>query len=271
MSGFYTMKTSLTSATDGPYAGGMRTSRPSSALLLWSLLLGSVLSGALWLAPDGAEAQRRRGRDTTAQRQPSTPTRIVFDLLPDGAEVLVDEMSVGTGPLGPIDVNAGQHAIRVRLQGYSEYTDVVTVAPGEELHVPVDLIPLSHVLAVETTPPGARLFVDDRFAGETPTDVELIDGTHALRLSLRGFEEVTRSLEAVAGQRDSWTVELVALPEQGPAQWYEDPIVWIIAGASVVAVTVAIIAIAFAAQPSAPQLDQFCTPEGRCIRFDPPF
>jgi hypothetical protein len=230
-----------------------------------------VLLGACLIAPDAAGAQRRRGRDTTTQRQPTTPTQLVFDLLPDGAEVLIDERSVGVGPLGPIDIDPGQHAVRVRLQGYSEYTDVVSVAPGQELHVPVELIPLAHVLAVTTTPAGARLFVDDRFAGETPTDVELVDGSHALRLSLRGFEDVVRTIEAVAGSRDTWTVELVALPEQGPAQWYEDPIVWIVAGASVVAVTVAVVAIAIAAQPSAPQIDQFCMPEGRCIRFDPPF
>jgi len=168
-------------------------------------------------------------------------------------------------------VTPGGTGSRSRLRGTSEYTDVVGVARGQELHVPVDLIPLAHIVAVETTPPGARVFVDESFAGETPTDLELLDGTHALRLSLRGFEEVNRSIEAIAGHRDSWSVELVALPEQGPAQWYEDPIIWIIAGASVVAVTVAVIAIVFAAQPAPSQLDQFCMPEGRCIRFDPPF
>lgn len=262
------MTTPLTSTRAGPYAFRMRSSRQACASLAAFIVIGVVVLGA----GGGAEAQRRR-RDRTeqTQRAPATPTRIVFDMLPDGAEVLVDEQSVGLGPLGPIDVNDGEHAIRVRLQGYSEYTDVVTVARGQELHVPVDLIPLAHVVAVESTPPGARVFVDERFAGETPTDIELIDGTHELRLSLRGFEEVTRTIEAIAGNRDSWSVELVALPEQGPAQWYEDPIVWVIAGASVVAVTVAIIAIAIAAQPSASQLDQFCQPEGRCIRFDPPF
>jgi hypothetical protein len=93
-------------------------------------------------------------------------------VLPDGAEVLIDETSVGVGPLAPVEVEPGEHAIRVRLQGYSEYTDVDTVGRGAEVHVPVDLIPLAHVLAVSTTPPGARLFVVDRFAGETPTDVE---------------------------------------------------------------------------------------------------
>jgi hypothetical protein len=246
----------------------MRVSSPlrSSLVASWVSLLLACLVATCVAWPAGVDAQRRRGRDT--QRQ---PTRLVFDNLPDGAEVLVDESSIGVGPLGPTDVEPGEHTVRVRLQGYTEYTDVLQVPRGEELHVPVDLIPLAHVLAVTSTPPGARLFVDDRFAGETPTDVELIDGSHALRLSLRGFEDALRTIEAIAGQRDTWSVDLVALPEQAPPQWYEDPIVWIVAGASVVAVTVLAVVIAIVAQPSPSQLDQFCMPEGRCIRFDPTF
>lgn len=243
----------------------MRTHTLLGATMAW-LLAGLVVFGAT----STAEAQRRRGRDT-ARPAVVQPTRVVFDLLPDGAEVLIDEASVGVGPLGPVDVEPGEHSVRVRLQGFTEYTDVVTVARGQELHVPVDLIPLAHVLAVTSTPVGARLFVDDRFAGETPTDVELIDGEHALRLSLRGYEDVLRTITAVAGQRDTWSAELVAIPEQAPPQWFEDPIVWIVAGASVVAVTVLAIVIAVVAQPSESQLDQFCMPEGRCIRFDPTF
>lgn len=234
------------------------------------VLLGvSVVAGTVALAPSEVHAQRRRGRDTARTPPPQAqPTLVIFDLLPDGAEVLLDEMSIGVGPLGPIDVNPGEHTVRVRLQGFSEYTDVITVARGQELHVPVDLIPLAHVLAVTTTPTGARLFVDDRFAGETPTDVELLDGEHALRLSLRGYQDVLRTVQAVAGQRDAWNAELSLLPEQAPPQWYEDPVVWIVAGASVVAVAALAIVIAFVAQPTPSQLDEFCAGD-RCIRFDP--
>lgn len=251
----------------------MRVPSPlrSSLVASWVSLLLACLVATCVAWPAGVDAQRRRGRDTQRQQPPAQPTRLVFDNLPDGAEVLVDESSIGVGPLGPTDVEPGEHTVRVRLQGYTEYTDVLQVPRGEELHVPVDLIPLAHVLAVTSTPPGARLFVDDRFAGETPTDVELIDGSHALRLSLRGFEDALRTIEAIAGQRDTWSVDLVALPEQAPPQWYEDPIVWIVAGASVVAVTVLAVVIAIVAQPSPSQLDQFCMPEGRCIRFDPTF
>ncbi len=235
----------------------------------WIAVVAILVTAIL---PSLGSAQRRRGRDRpTPPAQPAAPTRLVFDMLPDGAEVLVDESTVGTGPLQPVDVEPGEHSVRVRLQGYSEYTDVVTVGRGQELHVPVDLIPLAHVLAVTSTPPGARLFVDDRFAGETPTDVDLVDGSHALRLSLRGFEDALRSIEAVAGSRDTWAVDLVALPEQGPAQWYEDPIVWIVAGASVVAVTLLVVVIAVAAQPTDGAFREFCPTETSCIRFDPMF
>lgn len=185
--------------------------------------------------------------------------------------MLVDESPVGTAPLGPVEVTPGEHAVRVRLPGYSEFTDVVTVARGQEVRVAVELFPLAHVVAVESTPSGARVFVGDRFAGETPTEVELLGGSHTLRLRLRGFEDAVRTFEAVAGQRETWAVTLVALPEPGPAQWYEDPMFWVATGAGVLAVAAIVVVVAAAAAPSPSALEQFCAPEGRCIRFDPSF
>jgi hypothetical protein len=104
--------------------------------------LAATLAMQLALAPTELHAQRRRGRDTARQQPAAQPTRLVFDMLPDGAEVLVDEATVGVGPLGPVDTTPGEHTVRVRLQGFTEYTDVVNIERGQELHVPVDLIPL---------------------------------------------------------------------------------------------------------------------------------
>lgn len=236
----------------------------------WLSLCIACVAATMVLTAAPADAQRRR-RDGAREQAAPQPAHVIFDLLPEGAEVLIDEHSVGVGPLGPVEVQAGEHSVRVRLQGFTEYTDVVVVEGGQDFHVPVDLIPLSHVVAIESTPPGARVFVDDQFSGETPTDVELFDGEHTLRLTLRGFEDVTRTITAVAGQHDTWSVPLQALPEQAAAQWYEDPLVWIIAGASVVAVAVATVVIVLVAQPSPSQLEQFCNTEQGCIRFDPPF
>jgi hypothetical protein len=246
----------------------MRSTSQLGSLVASALVAVLVVGSAL----DTVEAQRRRGRDVQRQATSSAQeSTLVFEGLPDGAEVFVDERPVGVGPLGPLTVDPGEHVVRVRLQGYTEHTEVIEVPRGAQRRLAVDLIALAHVVAVTTTPAGARLFVDDRFAGETPTDVELIDGAHSLRLTLRGYEDAVRTLEAMAGHRDVWTVELTALPEQAPPQWYEDPVTWIVTAASVVGVTALAVVIAVFAQPSSTELDQFCMPGDRCLRFDPVF
>lgn len=231
-----------------------------------------TLFGLLTLAfTSGAEAQRRR-RDRTAQ-EPVAPSRVIFSGLPDGAEILIDEQRVGIAPVdAPIETTAGEHALRVRLEGFSEYTDVIQVAPGQDLRVPVDLIPISHVLTVESEPAGARVFVDENYAGDAPTELELREGNHTLRLSLAGYESLTQPFEATAGHRDALHLTLTLLPPPSEPQWFEDPVIWIVTGVVVavaVGVTVGII-VATEGQQSA--YDVFCSdPNNPCIRFEPPF
>lgn len=226
-----------------------------------------------------ADAQRRRRRDRdrdreeTAEAAPAaTEGALMFTGDYAGAEVLVDEELVGTMPLDPVMVAPGSHTLRIRLAGYSEYTDVVAVVAGEITDVWVDMIALSEVLAVETTPAGAHVFVDGTFLGDTPTEVELIDGERTLRLVLPGYEEATRTVTAVAGTHDTLTLTLSAIPEDDGEQWYESPITWGAVGGGVALVVVIIVIVAVATQSSGSQLDQFCAGGMQpCIRLDVTF
>jgi hypothetical protein len=208
-----------------------------------------------------AEAQRRRRRDPEPPPVEETlPATIVLIGESPGAEVLIDEQIVGTLPLGaPLTVTPGSHTLRIRRPGYTEYTEVVTLGSGESYDVFVDLMALSQVLEVESTPPGAHVFVDETFLGDTPAEIELLDGGHRLRVSLPGFEEITREFNAVAGTRETLTFELTAIVDDGE-QWYESPITWIAVGGGLVAIAVIAVVIAVVvADGEASQEDRFCT------------
>jgi len=216
--------------------------------LRWSrfgvgLALFTVLS--MFLTASSVEAQRRRRRDPPPVAAPSGPASIVLIGSAPGAEVLVDEAVVGILPLDvPLSVEAGTHTLRIRRAGYTEYTEVITLAPEESYDVFVDLMALSQVLEVETNPEGAHVFVDEIFLGDTPTEIELLDGTHRLRVSLPGFEEVSQDLAAVAGAREHLSFELVAIPLDDGEQWYESPITWIAVGGGLVAIAIIAVVIA---------------------------
>lgn len=224
--------------------------------------VGLALLGVLVLSlvTAGAEAQRRRRRDPEPEPTPAGPATIVLIGESPGAEVLVDEQVVGTLPLGePLTVEPGRHTLRIRRPGYTEYTEVINLGPGESYDVFVDLMALSEVVEVSSTPEGAHVFVDETFLGDTPTEVELLDGSHRLRISLPGYEEITRDVTAVAGRRETMSFDLVLIPPDDGEQWYESPITWIAVGGGLVAVGIIVTVIAVVVSDSSVSQEQrFC-------------
>jgi hypothetical protein len=222
------------------------------------------------LFPAEASAQRGRG----ARRG-----RLVVLSAQQGAEVFIDEQSVGTLPIEPQSLAPGDHTLRVTRPGYTDFTDVVRITAGGEATVEVELIAVAAVLHVESTPPGAQIFVDGRFVGTTPGDVELADGTRSVRVRLSGYHEVLRQVTATPGERTELVLPLEVLPPDedpnavraDPDDWYEKPWTWvgIGGGAVAVAVGIALIVVFTAEQPS--QLSEYCGQPGGCVRLPTSF
>jgi hypothetical protein len=242
--------------------------------LAWLPRIGFIAASVFLLTATHAGAQRRRGgRERSEALAPSEGT-LVVQATQEGAEVFVDEERVGTTPIEPLRLAPGAHTLRVRLPGYTEYSDVVHVVAGQVTEVPVDLFPLAHVLSIVTEPAGARVFVDGNFMGETPVEVDLLEGTHSIRLTLRGYEDAIREVQARAGNREELRVELVPLPpgaleRSERTEWYEEPVTWIAIGGGAVAVAVAIVILSVTTSSGPSQIDQFCALPGGCVRLEP--
>jgi len=67
-------------------------------------------------------------------------------------------------------------------------------------------------LTIRSQPSGAVVELDDRVVGETPVTRKVELGPHVLHLSLRGYIEETRRVEALAGVRETVDFELVPVP-----------------------------------------------------------
>ena len=229
-------------------------------------VLVALLSATL--VPELAEAQRRR------TRAPARGTLVIHSSQ-EGAEVLVDEEVVGTTPLAPVTLAAGSHTLRVRLPGHTEFTDVVRVQPGQAVEVSVDLLPLSQVLSVVTEPPGAHVYVDGDFMGDTPVEFDLLEGPHSVRVTQRGYRDAIREVIARAGTREELRRARAALPAAAvsdpppPPDGFEGPGPWIAIGGGAVAIAVAIAVVAVVASDSSQsELDGFCAQAGGCFRVE---
>ena len=239
--------------------------RAGAAQSRWTSVLAVVSAcAALWTSTVPAAAQRRR-REPVAQSATaavaSTGT-LSLQLEQAGATVLIDEEPAGTTPLAPVALTPGSHTVRVRLPGFTEYSDVVQIVAGQPLELPVELFPLSEVLTIATEPSGAHVFIDGTFVGDAPGDFELSEGTRSVRIALPGYEESIRSISARAGTRDVLSVQLAALPDDAlvphETQWFEEPVTWIGIGGGAAAVAGAIAVIAVLTAPTTLQTDDFC-------------
>jgi hypothetical protein len=172
-----------------------------------------------------------------------------------GAEVFIDGKSVGSVPLAQkLTLSAGQHTIKVTKRGFAQYLDVVVVKPHKVATVDVDLLPVSGVLHLTSSAPGARVFVDGEFIGEANADAELeadlAAGKRSIRVVKGGYKDYLGSVDAVAGQVSAVHVEMAELPVGStpfrpspppPPKWYDHWYVWAGGALAVVAITAAIV------------------------------
>lgn len=121
----------------------------------------------------GAEIpkDRRQFTDREVARLKGLVGWIKITVNKDGAEVLVDDVSIGRAPLsGPALVGTGRHKITVTLSPLAPSTRMIDVAGGDQLDVSLELVdkpeapppaaPIPSGPAPDATQPTARVGVD---------------------------------------------------------------------------------------------------------------
>ena len=54
-------------------------------------------------------------------------------------------------------------------------------------------------LAIDSTPPGADIEIDDAFVGNTPSTVPVAPGSHKIAVKKKGFTDWTKTLNVSGG------------------------------------------------------------------------
>ena len=202
---------------------------------------GSLCLLALCLALPGSAGARGR--------LPTTGD-LVIDSSTTGAQVLVDDVEVGTIPLGgPLKLRPGQHTVKVVKPGFTRFLETVAIKVGKSVRLEVDLFPVVGIVQFKTSEAGARVYLDGKFIGQTPlSGVELKAGTYKVRISKVGFYDVLKTVQVTAGQEQRIEATMLMLPadqnpllaQKGPKHWYEKWWVWATAASGLVAVVTAI-------------------------------
>lgn len=147
---------------------------------------------------------------TLTARAPEQGTILVSGDV-SGAEVLVDNRSRGTTP-AIIEVEAGEHTVEVRAEGYEPHRETVTVAPGARVTLSPSLAEATGSggsLRVLSNPTGAVIFVDGDQQGSAPITVEDLEpGTHIVEARVDGRSIASERVTIEAGRRETVMLEI---------------------------------------------------------------
>ena len=154
--------------------------------------------------------------------------RLLIRSEPAGASVLVDGREYGTTPTIVRGLERGTHRVRVIRDGYlpdERNVSVTRIQPAPSLLVTLEprrpaaeqvsqspipaTGPYTGSLVVESLPPGASVYLDNKPVGRTPLTLNGVHaGEHVVRLERDGYRRWGRSIRVVTAERNRVTASL---------------------------------------------------------------
>jgi len=119
---------------------------------------------------------------------------------PSGASIAINGKTAGVTPLAIPVLPPGRHLVVTTLRAFRTHYKTVVVEPGQRTVVDIALEPLTGLLLIHSTPPGAELEINGVHRGSTPALVtDLQPGSHRMQLSKPGF--LPRQLDIAVDSR----------------------------------------------------------------------
>ena len=117
---------------------------------------------------DPIERRLAEVREAFGAPSPTAAGRLVVESSPAGARVVIDGTGSGNAPLGPLPLPAGEHTVRLELEGHATEERFVTLEPGGTITLAVRLLPLVAPTAVPATPTAPPTMVPEFVVGAVP-------------------------------------------------------------------------------------------------------
>ncbi len=181
------------------------------------------------LAGPSTDAARRAEAERYINELTPSLAHLHLRRSPADALVTVDEERVPSG-VATLELDPGRHHVRATAPGYAEEVDDITVEPGGEATIGLNLVRTSdrgHV-RIESNVAGAIIRVDGHTRGETTVDEDMGPGHHVIEVTARGYQPFHREFDLVTGGHERVQARLTAESRSVASS----PLFWI--GAAVV-------------------------------------
>lgn len=122
-----------------------------------------------------------------------TNYNLVVRTNPSGAKVYIDDRYFGRSPL-TVTLERGVKNLRVELDDYDTYTEVLNLNQSMTRNINLNKVIKRYSLSVNTSPSGAKVYVNNIYRGLSPLSLILDDGIYDVRISETGYNDFNQRL-----------------------------------------------------------------------------
>ncbi|MDA3812800.1 MAG: PEGA domain-containing protein [Candidatus Cloacimonetes bacterium] len=132
---------------------------------------------------------------------------LIVNSTPEGATIILDGNNTGYVTPDTLEINPGNHELRLELTGYQDYIENFSIEAGNTYTVNANLIENATLIA-NSTPEGATIILDGNNTGSlTPATLEIVPGEYELRLELVGYQSYVGTFYINGG--DTYSVNVI--------------------------------------------------------------
>jgi fibronectin type 3 domain-containing protein len=146
--------------------------------------------------------------------------------IPDGADVVWDEVPKGKTPLVIQNVTSGTHKISVSKESFEQQAETIEVR-NASVERAYRLNQYTGTIVIHSEPSGAQVFIDEKYAGATPFQGKYPPKDYSLRLKKEGYKERTTTF-AIARNKETRLDEKLWIIDTRPPEVVVQPVETII-------------------------------------------
>ncbi len=130
---------------------------------------------------------------------------------PKSAVIIINGNEAGRGVVSSYEVPAGDARIQVEAPGYEVFKKTVKLNTGDTERMEVKLLSSFGILSINSDPPGAEVYINDKKTGKTPyKNSRIVPGNYKINIKLRGYDDYGKSFTVEKGKVLNINPELIS-------------------------------------------------------------
>ena len=137
---------------------------------------------------------------------------LIINSKPSGGTIFLDGEAKGTTPENLKGLKTGTHQIEVKMDGYEAWSESVEISADKENKLIAELQILTGALSVKSEPSNAKISIDGKGAGNTPTNLPaIIPGKHLVEVKMDGYEVWSERIDVSSSKENLINAVLLKL------------------------------------------------------------